>query len=53
MEDFKKRLLMASVGFALLMMMFGSFGSFNPTEPGFYTAILAGALFFFPYQLRF
>ena len=46
MENFNKRLLIASIGFALLLMLLGSNGSFNPTKIGFYISILAGALFY-------
>jgi uncharacterized membrane protein YjjP (DUF1212 family) len=46
MENFNKRLLLASIGFALLFMLLGSNGSFNPTKVGFYTSILAGILFY-------
>ncbi|MCC5931295.1 MAG: hypothetical protein JJU28_18750 [Cyclobacteriaceae bacterium] len=47
MKDFKKRSIVASIGFILLLMAFGSHGSFNPKEVGFYTAIMAGVMFYF------
>lgn len=46
MENFNKRLIIASIGFALLFMLLGSNGSFNPIKIGFYTSILAGVLFY-------
>ena len=46
MENFNKRLLLASIGFTLLFMLLGSNGSFNPNKIGFYTSILAGVLFY-------
>jgi hypothetical protein len=46
MENFNKRLLLASIGFTLLFMLLGSNGSFNPIKIGFYTSILAGVLFY-------
>jgi hypothetical protein len=47
MDRFKKRLAIGSFFFILIMMAFGSHGSFNPTEVGFYTSIAAGFLSYF------
>ncbi|EON75085.1 hypothetical protein ADIS_4256 [Lunatimonas lonarensis] len=47
MDRFKKRLAIGSFFFILIMMAFGSHGSFNPKEIGFYTSIGAGFLSYF------
>ena len=39
-------LIIGSILFTLSLMTFGSHGSFNPTEIGFYTSIGAGLLWF-------
>lgn len=47
MDRFRKRLKLVSFVFVLVLMTFGSHGSFNPAEVGFYTSIGAGILFHF------
>ena len=39
MGKLKKRFIIASMGMAILLMTFGSFGSFYPFDVGFYTSI--------------
>ncbi|WP_114752511.1 hypothetical protein [Pleomorphovibrio marinus] len=43
----KGRFILGGLCFAVLLMTFGSYGSFNPLEVGFYTSLGAGALWFF------
>jgi uncharacterized RDD family membrane protein YckC len=38
----KKRLILASIGFAIFLMAFTSFGSFNPMSIGFWSSIFGG-----------
>jgi uncharacterized RDD family membrane protein YckC len=38
----KKRLILASIGFAIFLMAFTSFGSFNPISIGFWSSIFGG-----------
>jgi len=42
----KIALIISSILFALAFMTFGSYGSFNPSEIGFYTSIGAGVVWF-------
>tara|TARA_R110001592_G_scaffold338552_1_gene625783 strand:- start:147749 stop:147889 length:141 start_codon:yes stop_codon:yes gene_type:complete len=35
------------MGMAILLMTFGSYGSFNPLDVGFYTSIGASTVWFF------
>ncbi|WP_375586307.1 hypothetical protein [Cyclobacterium xiamenense] len=46
-EKLKNRFIIGSVAMALLFMAFGSYGSFNPFEIGFYTSIGAGIGWFY------
>lgn len=46
-EKIKKRFIIGSFWMAILFMAFGSFGSFNPLEIGFYTSIGAAIFWFF------
>ncbi|MBD3630003.1 hypothetical protein [Cyclobacterium sp.] len=41
-KKLKNRFIIGSVAMATLFMAFGSYGSFNPFEIGFYTSIGAG-----------
>ena len=46
-EKIKKRFIIGSFWMAILFMAFGSFGSFNPFEIGFYTSIGAAIFWFY------
>ncbi|MDO6438619.1 hypothetical protein Q4534_14445 [Cyclobacterium sp. 1_MG-2023] len=46
-EKLKKRFIIGSFCMAILFMAFGSFGSFNPLEIGFYTSIGAAIFWFY------
>ena len=43
----KYRFIIGSIAMAILFMTFGSYGSFNPFEIGFYTSISAAILWFY------
>jgi hypothetical protein len=47
MDKLKKRFIISSVAWTLLMMWLGPYGSFNPSEVGFYTSIMAGFMLYF------
>lgn len=47
MGKLKKRFAIASVGMLFLYMTFGSYGSFNPLDVGFYTSIGMGIVWFY------
>ncbi|MCC5931294.1 MAG: hypothetical protein JJU28_18745 [Cyclobacteriaceae bacterium] len=47
MSKLKKTFIISSIGFTATLMAFGPHGSFNPKEVGFYTAIMAGVMFYF------
>jgi hypothetical protein len=47
MGKLKKRFIIASMGMAILLMTFGSFGSFYPFDVGFYTSIGMGIVWFY------
>ncbi len=46
-EKLKKRFIIGSLGIAILFMAFGSYGSFNPLDIGFYTSIGAAVLWYY------
>ncbi|SEJ60453.1 hypothetical protein SAMN05192553_1061 [Cyclobacterium xiamenense] len=43
----RNRFIIGSIGMALLLMVFGSYGSFNPFEIGFYTSVGAAIAWFY------
>ncbi|AKP53734.1 hypothetical protein CA2015_4391 [Cyclobacterium amurskyense] len=47
MGKLKKRFIISSMGMAILLMTFGSFGSFYPFDVGFYTSIGAAIVWFY------